>query len=419
MKVFKFGGASVKDADAVKNVGRIILEHGAKEMVVVVSAMGKTTNALERLLANYKNGEATDHILQEVRDYHEEVVSELFPKRNGLWSKIQRILSDLENAIKLKPVASYSFDYDRLVSFGEMMSTNIISYWLKEIGIQNTWHDTRKLVITDHHHRRATVNWDSTCTAINQHIVKDSVNIIQGFIGAREDGETTTLGREGSDYSAAVFAYCLEAESVTIWKDVPGVLNGDPKVFDNTIKLEQISYKEAIELAYYGASVIHPKTIQPLQRKEIPLNIRSFISPEIAPTSIQLGLHLVPETPCFIKKENQSLVTLSTPDLAFIVEDHLSKVYQIFHELGVVVNMMQNSAVSTSFCVNQDMQILPEAINALKRVFDVSFERDLELITIRHHSNQTINALKTGKEIYLEQITRETFQMVVKELPLQ
>lgn len=415
MRVFKFGGASVKNAEAVENVGRIITRFAANEkLVVVVSAMGKMTNALENVLHEYRDGNSDLPALQIVKDFHAEILDGLFPNIGvKAREEVNAIFISLENELS-KPQGDYAFDYDRIVPHAEMISTRIIHHWLKEYGGHHSlWHDTRKLVITNDHHRRATVNWEETKKRITAEIESVGVHMVQGFIGSDGHGNTTTLGREGSDYTASVFAHCLDADDVTIWKDVPGVLNGDPRVFDNTIQLENISYREAIELAYYGASVIHPKTIQPVQRKGIPLYVRSFVDLDLEPTVIEKGLSLSPKVPCYIRKTKQALITVSSPDLAFIMENHLSKIYEIFHRHGVTVNMMQNSAISTSFCVNQDLQILPKAIKELSIVFEVRFNKDLMLFTVRHHSPSVIRALKEGKEVLLEQVTRETYQMAI------
>ncbi len=415
MKVFKFGGASVKDAAAVINVGKIIESFDEERLVVVVSAMGKMTNAFEKLLSAYREDSSVrTKLFNEIKDFHTQILDELFPD-NGMLARTQiaNIFTDLENELKQTP-ASYGYDYDRIVPYGELLSTQIIHHWLQEYGgHQSIWHDTRNLLITNNYHRRATVNWELTNANINKAIKANGVHLVQGFIGSDGHGNTTTLGREGSDYTASVFAYCLDAEGVTIWKDVPGILNGDPKVFDNTIQIESISYREAIELAYFGASVIHPKTIQPVQRKNIPLYIRSFVQPQMAPTVIKKGLDLHPKVACFIRKTNQALVTVSSHDLAFIVEDHLAMIYQVFHEFGITVNMMQNSAVSTSFCVNQDLRVLPDAIRKLAKTFEVKFNKDLMLFTVRHHNPETVAAINKNKNVLLEQVTRETYQVVV------
>jgi len=415
MRVFKFGGASVKNAEAVENVGRIITKFAANQkLVVVVSAMGKMTNALEKVLKAYREGLDYHEFVDDVKTFHQVILEGLFPNNGEVVRKEVADLFDLLNDDLEKPISTYGYDYDRIVSYGELLSTRIIHHWLSEYGGHNSfWHDTRNLVITNNYHRRATVNWEAAKDRILSEIVLEGVHMVQGFIGSDGQGNTTTLGREGSDYTASVFAHCLNAEDVTIWKDVPGILNGDPKVFDNTVQLEQISYREAIELAYFGASVIHPKTIQPVQKMEIPLYVRSFIDSDLEPTVIGKGSSLTPNVPCYIRKINQALITVASPDLAFVVENHMAKIYEVFHRHGITVNMMQNSAISTSFAVNQDLQILPQAIKELSQDFEVKFNKDLTLFTIRHHTPGVINALSDGKTIYLEQITRETYQMAV------
>lgn len=417
MKIYKFGGASVKDADSVKNVSTIVSQNGHEPLVVVVSAMGKTTNALEELVAAVFNGGDFDEVYQRVYAFHYEMLKGLYPSKSvdDVMSPALTALFEELSQFKNQSFDNYGKAYDSMVPYGELISTTIIHEYLsEELELPCKWLDTRRYVITNSHHRRATVNWSATEKAIQEEVKGHSIFVVQGFIGADEEGNTTTLGREGSDYTASVFAYCTRAESVTIWKDVPAVLNGDPKVFNNTIPLQTISYKEAIELAYYGASVIHPKTIQPLQQLSIPLHVKSFLDYSAPGTTITEGAGLHPFVPCFIRKEKQILITLSTHDLAFIVEDHLSTIYQTFHDLGVSVNMTQSSAISSSFCVNFDPVITPKALKILEEKFEVKFNDNLELFTIRHYNPLVINGLKEGKEVLVEQISRNTFQMVCR-----
>ena len=417
MRIFKFGGASVKDAEAIKNVAEIISRFTDRPLIVIVSAMAKTTNALEEVVKAWVNrtGDAEHLFLEKVIAFHQPIVNQLFDRiPEQLSTFISDLIVEVSTLVNEEPPANYGQAYDAIVHKGELLSTRIINEYLLSIGQQSIWTDTRELVITNNSHRRATVNWVDTSAHIKAAIIEPSIYLVQGFIGSTKEGVPTTLGREGSDYTASVFAKILGADEVTIWKDVPGVLNGDPKVFNNTTLLEEISYREAIELAYYGASVIHPKTIQPLQESGIPLYVKSFLNPDEKGTVIGKGLLLSPLVSCFILKTNQALLTISTRDLAFIVEEHLQLIYSIFHQHGLTVNTMQNSAISSSFCVNNDPNILPKVLYELNHHFDVKMNTDVELYTIRHHSQQTIEAIKGNSQALLEQVTRETYQVVLK-----
>ncbi|NVK29155.1 MAG: aspartate kinase [Flavobacteriia bacterium] len=416
-RVYKFGGASVKDAEAVRNVVNIIRNYAEEPMVVVVSAMGKMTNALEEVVAAVMAQEETDihHSIQKVIDFHRVIGEELFSENHPAWESIERYFNQLRTEAKLRTSESYGEVYDRLICFGELLSTQIIHAVLLDAGLNSTWHNAQEIIITNGHHRRATVDFVETERIAQQSISPSGIHVVQGFLGATADGVPTTLGREGSDYTAAVLAYVLNAAEVCIWKDVPGVLTGDPKVFSDVIRLETISFREAIELAYYGASVIHPKTIQPLQRKEIPLRVRSFVNPEEPGTVIQKGKLLHPMSPCFIRKGHQVLITLSTRDLAFIVEDHLSKIYNTFHELGIAVNLMQNSAVSSSFSINHDPILLNDLLEKLREDFVVKHNTDMCLYTVRHYDDKSTAFIRSKGEVFLEQVTRHTHQFVVKE----
>ena len=416
MRVFKFGGASVKNAAAVKNVASIIAQYNDRPLVVVVSAMAKTTNALEEVVRMWRaDGQKAAELFTSVIDFHREVVRDLFANTvpDSLHAFIEEIEKSTINQLEKPAPESYGQAYDAIVHKGELLSTRIINAYLQSAGHKAIWTDTRELIVTNTAHRRATVDWNETGIRITRAITEPHIYLVQGFIGSTANGVPTTLGREGSDYTAAVFAHILNAEEVTIWKDVPGVLNGDPKVFNNTVLLEEISYREAIELAYYGASVIHPKTIQPLQEKNIPLAVKSFVDPTKPGSVIKKGSALKPITPCYIQKKNQALISISTRDLAFIVEEHLRLIYNIFDTHGVTVNTMQNSAISSSFCVDNDQNILPKAITDLEAHFDVRLNTDLELYTIRHHTGKTREAIKGTKEALLEQITRNTYQVVL------
>ncbi len=415
MRVFKFGGASVKNADAVRNVAHIISLYTDRPLVVVVSAMAKTTSSLENVVQSWlSQNENAIPLFKDIIEFHHQIALELFPNNNPeLDQSIQDIFDYGKTLITSSVPENYSQAYDALVHVGEILSTKIIHYYLLELGHKSEWLDTKKIVTTNNAHRRATVDWEETSAQIKAAINEPNIYLVQGFIGSTKCGVPTTLGREGSDYTASVFANILQAEEVTIWKDVPGVLTGDPKVFSSPILLEEISYREAIELAYYGASVIHPKTIQPLQEKNIPLFVRSFMNPELPGTVIGRGLTLKPFAPCYILKKNQALLSVATRDLAFIVEEHLQLIYKLFHEHGLTVNTMQNSAISTSFCVNNDPNILPKVVAELNPYFSVKLNEEVELYTIRHHNPQTREAIRAGKNPLLEQITRETYQVVL------
>ncbi len=416
MRVFKFGGASVKDAAGVRNVVSVLEKVGHKNTLVVVSAMGKTTNALEVVIEQYrdKNPDLNNSI-KVLKESHSEILNDLFKnKQHPIFNKINAIFDDLETFLQRNKSPKYDYIYDQVVSYGEIISTTILSFYLSFKGFDNDWLDARMLVKTDSTYRDAKVDWETTQTAIAKTVNKKALSITQGFIGADTNNFTTTLGREGSDYSAAIFAYCLNAENVSIWKDVDGVLNGDPRVFENTILLNQISYEEAIELAFYGASVIHPKTLQPLQQKEIPLHVKSFIKPENTGTAVSKGQTLEPFVPCFIVKKNQVLISLSSLDFSFIVEENISEIFSLFHKHQVKVDLIQNSAISFSVCVDNKFGHLQELITELKAKFKVSFEENVSLYTIRHFNEAAVKSLKNGKNILLKQLGTETYQIVTK-----
>ena len=309
MKIFKFGGASVKDAEGVKNIASVLKTVGYENTLVIVSAMGKTTNAMELVIKNYfENRAELQSALQDVKKFHNHILLDLFDnERHPVFEHVKNLFTELSTFLKVNKSPDYNFVYDQTIGYGELLSTIIISYYLNEIGLKNNWLDVRTFIKTDNYYRRANINWGTTQTKISKDFDINILNITQGFLGSDTNNFTTTLGREGSDYTAAIFAYCLNASSVTIWKDVPGVLNADPRYFENAKLLNQISYREAIELAFYGASVIHPKTLQPLQRKEIPLYVKSFLNPLADGTIVSKGKALEPEIPCFIvKNSNQN-----------------------------------------------------------------------------------------------------------------
>lgn len=416
MKIFKFGGASVKDAQGVKNVVKVLETVGYDNTLLVVSAMGKTTNALEEVINNYfHNEEELQRSIQDVKKYHDEILLELFERESHpVFWKVDGLFAELSSFLGRNKSPNYSFVYDQVIGFGELVSTTIISQYMLETGIKNTWLDVRNFIKTDDSYRDASVDWENTQQNINEGVNKSLLNITQGFLGSDPNNFTTTLGREGSDYTAAIFAYCLNAESVTIWKDVPGVLNADPRYFENARLLNQISYTEAIELAFYGASVIHPKTLQPLQRKEIPLYVKSFVNPTEKGTSVSKGQHLEPQIPCFIVKKNQVLISLSSLDFSFIVEDNISEIFRLLHDHRMKVDVIQNSAISFSVCVDNKFNKLQDLLNILKAKFKVECEEGVSLYTVRHATTESLDELENDKEILLKQRLQNTVQLVAR-----
>lgn len=415
MRIYKFGGASVKDASGVKNLVKILNELGSNKTLIVVSAMGKMTNSLEFVVKNYfENQKELDYSLNEIFIFHNNILNELFSENNHpIYSEIKEIFENLKVFLKRNKSPNYSFVYDQVVSFGEIVSTKIINSYLNYVNIKSNWLDSRLLIKTDSKYRDANLNWQVTQNNISNRVNNSLLNITQGFIASDDNNFSTTLGREGSDYSAAIFAYCLNAESVTIWKDVPGVLNADPRVFKKPQLLNKISYTEAIELAFYGASVIHPKTLQPLQKKEIPLYVKSFLDPFSQGTAISRGIKIDPEIPCFIVQRNLSLLKLSSLDFSFIVEDNISDIFQILHENKMKVDLIQNSAISFSVCVYDKYYRLKELLSILKATYKVECTENVSLFTIRHFNENSSKEILKNNKLLLEQRTKETLQLVV------
>lgn len=415
MQIFKFGGASVKDAKSVKNLAEVLKTVGYKNVLVVVSAMGKTTNALEVVIKNYfENKAELNSTLQDVIKYHNNILLDLFNESHPIFKKVTNLFRELDDFLRSNKSPDYNYVYDQTISYGELVSTTIISAFLNNIGIKNNWIDARTHIKTDNYYRRAKVNWEATQQNITSTFDKKILNITQGFLGSDANNFTTTLGREGSDYTAAIYAYCLNAERVTIWKDVPGVLNADPRYFENAQLLDQISYEEAIELAFYGASVIHPKTLQPLQRKEIPLYVKSFLNPKDSGTRVGKGIALEPNVPCFILKKHQVLISLSSLDFSYIVEDNISEIFQLLHTYKMKVDVIQNSAISFSVCVENIFDNLEKLLQHLKAKFRVTCHENVSLYTIRHYNNDVLNKLEEGKTVLLKQLTQEIVQIVTK-----
>ncbi len=415
MQIFKFGGASVKDANGVKNIATVLKKMSAEQTIIVVSAMGKTTNALERVVTNYFNNKAgLSSSLQENEDFHYAIVSDLFPTGHIIYEKIQTLFKELKGFLTWNKSPQYDFVYDQVVCYGELLSTTIIHHFLKEKDIGTTWLDARNLIKTDSSNRDAKVIWDITQTNIKKACEKSANYITQGFIASDTNNFTTTLGREGSDYTGAILAYCLGAHSLTIWKDVPGVLNGDPRVFENTQLLHQISYEEAIELAFYGASVIHPKTLQPLQRKEIPLYVKSFINPKEKGTAVSKGQALIPEVPCYIVKTNQVLISLSSLDFSFMMEDNIGELFQLLGKYKMKVDLIQNSAISFSVCIDNKFNNLEALLNELKAKFKVHAQKGVSLYTIRHFTDKVLRSFEKDKKVLLKQVAQNTVQLVIQ-----
>ncbi len=415
MEIYKFGGASVKDAAGIQNLIDVIQTTGSTKKVIVVSAMGKTTNAMEVVVNTYfENPETAKKALQKTINIHHKIISNLFAKNHVVFKKVQDKFEHLINFLTYNKSPNYDFVYDQIVSYGELISTTIISAYLTLKGIENTWLDARKLIKTDSNYRDAQVDWEMTQHLIKDQISSDNLYITQGFIASDSNNDTTTLGREGSDYTGGIIAYCLNAQNLTIWKDVPGVLNADPRVFKNTVLLEKIPYEEAIELSFYGASVIHPKTLQPLQRKEIPLFVKPFLDPKAAGTAVSNTLELTPLVPCYIVKKEQVLISLSSLDFSFMMEEHISDVFKLLAMHKMKVDLIQNSAISFSVCVDNKFKRLTSLVDQLKGKFKVSVTENVSLYTIRHATIKTLDQFEKEKNILLKQVAGHSAQLVVK-----
>ncbi|SMC81475.1 aspartate kinase [Moheibacter sediminis] len=413
MKVFKFGGASVKDANSVKNLAEVLKTAGYKNTFLVISAMGKTTNALEEVVKLYfEKADFTSKVIS-IQQQHIAIAEELFENSEEIKKEIYIFFEDLNAFLRRNKSPNYDFVYDQVVCCGELISTKIVSAYLNSIEVKNTWLDVRDFIKTDDTYREGKVNWELTEENFSR-LQKNEFYVTQGFLGSDANFFTTTLGREGSDYTAAIIAYCLNAEGMTIWKDVPGVLNADPRYFKDTQLLNKISYEEAIELAYYGASVIHPKTMQPLRSKEIPFYVKSFINPKENGTQIGKGQLLEPFIPCFIIKKEQHLITLTTLDFSFITEDKISAIFNLLHDLKIKVNMMQNSAITLSLCVEDKYTQLDLFLEEIKNLYKVDLEKNVSLYTLRHFDEKSEATIHSGQEL-LRQIIKNTLQIIVKE----
>jgi len=418
MKVLKFGGMSIKDAEAIKNVNHILSLYDKEKIVSVISAIGKTTNQLEMIVETfYANKAEKFNLFHDIKTAHLQIVAGLFTAEDVDVNKdINATLNALEDYLHKEASENYDFEYDQIVSYGEILSSKIVYHYLKKQYIPVVWIDARKLIITDNNYREANINWEKTekkiQKTITHHFKTNRLIITQGFIGGTLEGISTTLGREGSDFSAAIFAHAMDAESVSIWKDVEGLLNADPKKFSHTVKLDKIPYREAIELAYYGANVIHPKTLKPLQNKKIPLFVKSFMQPE-EEGSIIHDFKNQKNIPCFIKKTRQILLSISPKDFSFIAEENLSTIFAIFAFFGFKINLMQNSAISFSVCVDYRNN-LAQLIEELQTEFFVKYNENVELLTVRHYTEDSLNGLTDNKKIILEQRNRTTLQVVLK-----
>lgn len=422
IKVFKFGGSSLRDADQIRNVVQILQTYRNEKLVVVVSAMGKVTDAMEKVVAAHaaQDGEAAA-LLEGIKQQHYQLVNELLGPEHEVYDLINDTFVEVEWVLEEPPHENYDYMYDQIVSIGELVSSRIVHALLNEEGLPTQWLDARDVILTDNIFREGWVQWEATEERaeriVRPMLAEPGFVITQGFIGSTSENFTTTLGREGSDYTAAIFSYCLDAESMTIWKDVPGVLTADPRVFDNVTKLDRLSYREAIEMTYYGAKVIHPKTIKPLQNKSIPLYVKSFIDPAGAGTFIA---DEVDDTypPIVAIEREQALLNISTRDFSFVAEHHISYIFSLIAEFRLQVNLMQNTAISFVLCMNDVDDKVDRFAARLEEQFKVLIDRDLELITVRHFQTDVLDHLRRGKMVLLEERLRQTVQMVVKTVPV-
>jgi aspartate kinase len=415
MKVFKFGGASVKDSRGVKNVALILQNFASDNLVVVISAMGKTTNALERVLNFHAAGQPYHSELNQLKEYHAGIMRELFPAEHQVWQTIDDVWNHGETQLK-KNYLNADQLYDQVVSLGEVISTLIVTHYLKDQKLNVEWLDARKFVMTDSIYREGTVDWDRTCekiVSLRSMDKRKAIFLTQGFIGSTPEGFTTTLGRDGSDFSAAIFAYCLDAESVTIWKDVPGIMNADPKRMPAVTVFDELPFREAAEMTYYGASVIHPKTIKPLATKGIPLYVKNFDDPSLSGTKIH-ECHVDKLPPLFVFKDNQCLISCKVTDYTFVTEDHLRKIFHALTQLNIHINVMQNSAISFSFCIDFRESKIKALIQQLRTDFEVYYNTGLTLITIKNYDQPTYDAYRKKPGVLLEQSSRSTLQLLMK-----
>ncbi|HJT72716.1 MAG TPA: aspartate kinase [Chitinophaga sp.] len=421
MKVFKFGGASLESVERVQQVAAIVQSFSDQQLLIVISAMGKTTNELEKVAQNFylRKREIAAQLLFNIEQQHLEVAEKLLGNReNPLFDQLQQFFTEAEWTLGEKPVRSYDYYYDQLVSLGELLSTAIVSAYFNQAAINNTWVDVRDVFRTDDTFREANINWEVTQQQVNERILplfkQTNIVITQGFIGSTDQNESVTLGREGSDYSAAVFANMLNAESQTIWKDVEGLKNADPKLFPNTINIPEISFSEVIEISYYGAQVIHPKTIKPLQNKQIPLYVKSFLNKDLPGTVIREEVDNRHLPPIIVLKKNQVLLTITSRNFDFITEDRISDIYEMFHKLKIKINLMQNAAISFSCCIDHNSEKIELLMKALHNDFKISYHEGLELLTVRYNQDGMLEELSKGRNVLLEQRSPVTIQRVLK-----
>lgn len=416
MKVYKFGGASVKDAAAVQNVVQII-KREQDNMVVVVSAMGKITNLLETLVkAYFEKSDSKWEIFRQFKNYHHEITGQLF-EGNGVPESVNLLFTELELKLKKNPSFDYNYEYDQIICFGELVSTQIVSDYLNYAGIANQWIDVRNCLRTDEKYRDANVDWELSEELVNEvfDFEKQRLYLTQGFIGSTITNQTTTLGREGSDFTAAILGNLLNAESVTIWKDVLGVLSADPKKMKDTVRIASLSYREAVEMTHSGAQVIHPKTMKPLHNKKIPLYVKSFVSPEEPGTIIHAIDHKITLPPIFILKEHQVLITLSPKDFSFISIEDIDRVVNFLLENRVKITLMQQSAIDLNLVLDAPEADWEEIFSELSPFYTIRYNTNLTLITIRHYTEEVLDWMVKEKDIYLEQHSRLTARMLVKE----
>jgi len=421
MKIFKFGGASVSDAKSIINLINIVKSYASEPIVVVVSAMGKTTRKLEQLANNYFNNVGCEETLHEIIEKHKTLIAELFEDtKSTIYTDFELLVSQLTDKLKTAPSSNFDYEFDQIVAYGELFSTTIINAYINKHSLKCKLLDVRDSIKTDSTYRDAKINWYLTEKQIKQNFIFDDARILltQGFIASNERGNTTTLGIEGSDFSAAIIAYALNATEVVVWKDVPGFFNSDPKLFDDVLKLNAVSFHEAVELAYFGAKIIHPKTIKPLQNKNIPLYVKSFKEPEASGTLINSSTEnkcgLDPKVPVFITKNNQVLISIAPFDFSFIAEDNLSAIFALLAKYRVKVNLMQNSAISFSICVDNKQGRIQSLISELNNNYKVLYNEGLTLITIRHYNQLTIDELTNNRKVYVQQKSRHTVRFIVK-----
>ncbi len=420
IKVFKFGGASIKDADGFRNVKKILEQFPKEQLVIVVSALGKTTNALEEIAHTYFNKGNATPLLESLKQKHVEILDQLFAdKKNPVYDEVNNTFVEIDWILEDTPAESYDYLYDQIVSIGEMASTKMLAAYLFENKLPVKWMDARDLIRTDNTYREGKINWELTEKMVREKVTpvlaENKWVLTQGFLGGTSENFTTTLGREGSDYTAAALAYCLGAESVTIWKDVPGVLNADPRYFPKAQKIDKLGYLEAIEMTYYGATVIHPKTIKPLQNKGIPMNVRSFIQPAEAGTNIAESHDSLLLPAIMVLKKNQVLISISAKDFSFIAEENLGYIYNLLSKYRIKSNMMQNAAISFSICADNDEAKVKPFVEELSQHYHTLSNDKLELLTVRHYTDSVLSSLTAGRNILMEQKTRNTAQLVMKE----